>query len=308
MTGIITGFAIIGVLVAAGYLCARLRIGGGKVAEHALGRISFFIAAPALMFTVVSDADLGQLFGLGLAIQAMVVALAAGLYVLASRLWMQQNPAHTTVGAAASAYVNSNNMGLPIAVFVLGNASAVVPVLLLNLLVISPIMLLILDIHASAAPSWKLVLTSPIRHPVIIGSALGAVVAVSGWQLPLYVYEPLSTLGSAAIPMILMSFGMSLHGSRFLRPGTGRRAVITAAAIKSLVMPCMAWVLARWVFDLPQAAVMTAVVIAGLPTAQNVYNYAARFGTGTVLARDTVVLTTALSPLVLAVAAVAFGP
>ena len=44
-------------------------------------------------------------------------------------------------------------------------------------------------------------------------------------------------------------------------------------------------------------------VLAALPTAQNVFNYAQRYGRGVILARDTVLLTTALSIVVLVVVA-----
>ena len=65
----------------------------------------------------------------------------------------------------------------------------------------------------------------------------------------------------------------------------------------------VAFVVARLVLRLYDAAVASAVTLAALPTAQNVYNYAARFGRGEILARDTILVTTIGSPVVLLVAA-----
>ena len=123
--------------------------------------------------------------------------------------------------------------------------------------------------------------------------------SAAGWTPPPVVFEPLSLLGGAAIPMMLMAFGMSLHGSRPLRRGSSRRAAATSALLKAVVMPLVAFALARWVFRLDGDALHAAVLLAGLPTAQNVYNYAARYARGDVLARDAILVTTLASPVVL---------
>jgi predicted permease len=202
-----------------------------------------------------------------------------------------------------SGYVNANNIGLPVAVYVLGDATAVVPVILLQLLVLAPVALLVLDATTSGRLSWRFVLAQPVRNPIILGSFAGAVVSVTGWTPPVAVMAPLEILGGAAIPMILLAFGMSLHGTRPLRRGEPRAAVGVASVAKLLVMPVVAFVVARPVLGLDDAAVASAVTLAALPTAQNVYNYAARFGRGEILARDTILVTTLGSPVVLLVAA-----
>jgi predicted permease len=198
--------------------------------------------------------------------------------------------------------VNANNIGLPVAVYVLGDATAVVPVILLQLLVLAPVALLVLDATTSGRLSWRFVLAQPVRNPIILGSLAGAVVSVTGWTPPVAVMAPLDILGGAAIPMILLAFGMSLHGTRPLRRGEPRAAVGVASVAKLLVMPVVAFVVAR-LLGLDDAAVASAVTLAALPTAQNVYNYAARFGRGEILARDTILVTTIGSPVVLLVAA-----
>ena len=62
--------------------------------------------------------------------------------------------------------------------------------------------------------------------------------------------------------------------------------------------------LARFVFHLPARALYAAVVLAALPTAQNIYNFASRYERGEAMARDAVLVTTALSALSVAVIAV----
>ena len=76
-----------------------------------------------------------------------------------------------------------------------------------------------------------------------------------------------------------------------------------ASLVKLLVMPVVVLLVARYAFGFDDAAVASAVTLAALPSAQNVYNYAARFGRGEILARDTILVTTLASPVVLVVAA-----
>ncbi|WP_402376064.1 AEC family transporter [Isoptericola rhizosphaerae] len=303
MQGILTGFAIIGVVIAAGYVAGRLRLGGPE-AGTTLNRIGFFVASPALLFTVVADADLGALLGAPLLVQAIAGASAAAVFVAVNLLWLRLRVPEATIGALGAGYVNAGNIGLPVALYVLGDATAVVPVIGLQLLIVSPLVLLLLDSSTSEnRVSLGFVLSQPVRNPIILGALAGGAVSLTGARVPDVVLAPLEILGGAAIPMILLAFGMSLHGSRPLRGQEGRAAVVVAAALKAVVMPAVAFVVARYGFGLDDDAVVSAVTLAALPAAQNIFNYAARFRRGEVLARDTILVTTLASPVVLLVAA-----
>jgi len=73
-------------------------------------------------------------------------------------------------------------------------------------------------------------------------------------------------------------------------------------------MPLVAWAAARYLFGLDGHALFVAVVLAALPTAQNVFNYAVRYRRGEALARDAVLLSTLLSlPVIVIVAALLFA-
>jgi len=57
-------------------------------------------------------------------------------------------------------------------------------------------------------------------------------------------------------------------------------------------MPLVAWSVAEFAFGLSTQEVLIVVVLAALPTAQNVFNYSQRYGVGETISRDTVFLTT----------------
>lgn len=302
MVGVLIGFAIIAAVIAVGYLIGRFDI-LGPGADRVLARIVFFVLAPALLFTVLAEADVHQLFSQVLPISAAVATLNIAIYaVIALVLWRRPVP-ETVIGSLASGYVNGNNIGLPVSLYVLGDASSSAPVILLQLVVLAPIALTILDLSTSGQVSVRRILLQPVRNPLIIGSALGLLVAVTGIELPEPVMAPFELVGAAAVPVVLLGFGMSLHGSRPLAPGTERRDVVVASILKLAVMPVAAWALGAFVFGLSGHLLFVVTVLAALPTAQNVFNYAQRYQRGVILARDAVLITTALSIVVLVIVA-----
>lgn len=303
MIGVFTGFVTIGLAILVGYLSSRLGVIGPE-AENVLNRVSFYFAIPALLFTVLAKADIYVVFSSLVVVALISAVVVAGLFVAASVLWFHRPTAETTIGALASSYVNSNNIGLPIAIYVLGNASYVAPLLLLQLLVFAPLALTVLDTTSRGHASVASIISQPIRNPMIIASALGVVVALTGIRLPDVTIEPLLLLGGAAVPLVLMAFGMSLHGSRPFRADTSRKPVVVASILKSVLMPVVAFLCARYLFGLSGDLLRAAVVLAALPAAQNVYNFASRYERGQTMARDTVLLTTILSLPILMIIAV----
>ncbi len=305
MLGVLIGFAIIGVVIAAGYLISRARLLGEnqQQVQFVLSRLAFFVLSPSLLFTVLAKANVHELFSRVLAISVIsAVAAIAVFFVVARFFWNRPLP-ESVVGSAASGYLNANNIGLPVAVYVLGNAALSAPVILLQLVVLAPIILTTLDISTSGRVSVGRILLQPVRNPLIIGVALGVIVALTHVKIPAPVLAPFILVGGAAVPVVLLSFGMSIHGQRLLEAGSNRRDVILASALKLVFMPIVAWVFGRFVFGLNGTALFGVVLLAALPTAQNVFNYAQRYERGVTMARDTVLITTIGSVPILVLAA-----
>jgi malonate transporter and related proteins len=300
--GVLVGFAIVGAVILVGYIAARFRIGGPH-AGQALTQTAFFITNPALLFTVLAQADLAAVFSAYVPVALVTAVATAVLYVLLSLAWFRRPAAETAVGAMASSYVNANNIGIPIALYALGNATPVAPVLLVQLLLLAPMYLAILDLTSGRKPSLKNILTQPVRNPMIIASFLGVLVAWTGIELPDVVWEPLMLLGGAAVPLVLMAFGMSLRGSRPLKINEGRAEIITATVLKSAVMPVLTYLVARFLFRLEDQQVFGAVLMAALPSAQNVFLFASRYGRGITVARDVVLLSSIMAVPALVTAA-----
>ncbi|MHA7207892.1 AEC family transporter [Arthrobacter sp. MDT1-65] len=302
MTGVLTGFTIVGIVILVGYIAGRLRI-GGPTAPRALTQTAFFITNPALLLTVLAQADTTEILSASVPVAAISSVGTAGLYVVASRIWFRRPAAETAIGAMSSSYVNANNIGLPIAVYALGDATPVVPVLLLQLLVLAPAYLAILDLTSGSPPSVRRILSQPFRNPMIIASFIGVALSWTGLEPPDVLWEPLVLLGGAAVPLVLLAFGMSLRGNSPMVERRSRTDIITATALKSFAMPAIAYGVSAHVLRLDDHLVFGAVLMAALPTAQNVFMFAARYNRGVATARDVVLFSSAAAVPVLLVAA-----
>ena len=308
MSGVLGGVAALAAVIGVGWVVGRVGLLGDQ-APGMLSRLSFFVATPALLFLTLAEADTAAVLSLALIASAGSAVLVAALYTgLAWWRWRLAAPELTT-GALAASYVNAGNLGIPVSVYVLGDASFVAPVLLFQVLVMAPVGLAVLSSArgGSAAPAWRQLLLQPLRTPVVIGSALGLLLASTGVELPQLVLEPVEVIAALAVPAALLAYGMSLHGAP--RPAAGALAgqVWLAVVLKNTVQPAVAYSLGRGVADLDGTALLAVVVTSALPTAQNVFVYAATFGRGTVLARDVILLSTVLSVPVLVLVALVLG-
>ncbi|NEC91480.1 AEC family transporter [Streptomyces sp. SID12501] len=306
MQGVLTGFAVIAVVIGVGYVIG-LRGYLGDNGREVLTKLAFHVATPALLFTMLARADLSVVFSSRLLITALSTIAAASVFVAVGvvRRW---GAGRTTIGALCSSYVNSGNLGIPIAVYVLGDASLVAPVLLFQLIVVTPVALTVLDLTSTGekGPLWRQLIT-PIRNPIAVATLSGVLVAATGLTVPAPVMDPLTLIGNMSVPAVLMAFGISLSGSTWPLRGPERTPVLLSVALKSVGQPVAAWALAAGVFGLHGAPLLDVVVTSALPAAQNLFTYASRYRVGETLARESILLSTVLAVPVLVVVAALLG-
>ncbi|MFC2780331.1 AEC family transporter [Actinomyces sp.] len=376
MADVVAGLAVFGAVIAIGWLLVRTRAVPAD-ADGILTRVCFFAATPALLVTTLSRADLTAVLS-----RSTAVAVAAELAAIVSawclhRLVLRRPTAEATIGALASGYVNAANLGIPVAVLVLGDAATIAPILLLQLLVLTPVTFTVLDaVTRRGNPSRLATLTVPLRNPLLWGVVAGTAANLGGVDLKEwgggYPAQGLEMLGRVAVPLMMLALGMSLAGApRPLRnpapeeaapppPGSPTRSVQSVQSARQGQDPQVAeagleahaadtmggrlpreegapalgarswshhgagrrsglWLAVGWKLavmpglaaavglaaGLSGAQLLAPVVTATLPTAQNVFMYASRYGVAKDLARDAVLLTTAgFVPVVLLAAAI----
>lgn len=304
MVDVLAGFFVVWSIILVGMFVGRRKL-LGENARSVLSALTFFVASPALLFETLSKAKLQDVFAAPLLVAAVGAVATATLYLLISRLLLKRKMPEALIGTMSASLANSANLGIPIAVFVLGDANYVAPLLIFQLAFFTPILLMALDATTSSHRTTPLgFLLLIVRNPMIVGSGLGLLVAGTGWQVPALVMQPIHLIGGAAIPAMLIAFGMSLNGSRPLQASEERRLdTLLASGFKLLVHPLLAYLFARFALGLEDHALFAAVVTSALPTAQNVFVAASRYRTGITVAKDTVLITTVVAvPVLIAVA------
>ncbi|MGC4935617.1 AEC family transporter [Gordonia sp. DT30] len=298
MSGVFSGFTAIFIMVGVGFLLGRT----GVLGEHAgevLSRLVFFVATPALLFHSLVTTDLSAVFSTTLVIAGGSALAIALVYLIVARAFLRRPVPELVIGALSSSYVNSVNLGVPIAIFVLDDASFIAPLLLFQILIFSPIALTALDLTAlerGTGRPFRDAVVLPLTNPIVIGGLIGVAISAIGWTPPQAILEPLNMLGNASVPGALLAFGLSLTGVTIFKKGESpRRDIVLATVLKTVAMPLLVYVIARWGFGEQGHKLFAQTVIAALPTAQNVLVYATRYRRGQVLARDAALITTIAS-------------
>jgi malonate transporter and related proteins len=308
---VLAGFVTIGSIIGLGILLAHLQVLDVS-AQRMLVRLTFYVAAPALMVTVVGGADVSRVFSANLLASIGGVAVSAASYVCLARLVWRRSAGDIVIGTFASCYVNAGNLGLPVAAYVLGDATFVVPMLITQLVLLQPLGLAVLDVisrpmspEQSRTRRWLLRLGQPFSNPLLIGSLIGLLLSVLHVTLPAPVHDPLALVGGMAVPAMLLAYGISLRTGPLPGAGEHPAQIAVIAALKLVLQPLVAYVLGRYVLGLQSVELLAVTIVAALPTAQNVFTFAIRYGRGEVLARDAVFVTTLGSiPVLLVIAGV----
>lgn len=292
MSGVLEGFTVIFIVIALGYVLAKFRV-LGEHGQFVLSRLVFFVATPALLFVTLAQADLAVILSPILVIAGVTALVVGSLYFLLARLVLKRRVPEATIGGLASSYVNAANLGIPIAVFVLGDANFVAPLLLFQIMVYSPLALTILDLSTMGKKaSIRNIVVTPFKNPIVLAGAAGLLLSIFGIELPEAIMQPFDLVGGAAVPGALLAFGLSLYGARVLQKGKSpRRDVLLASTMKMALQPVLGYLMGL-AMGLEGHELFAITVISALPTAQNVFVFANRYDRAVVMARDTAFVTT----------------
>ena len=193
-------------LVAAGFLFAHWK----KISLTAVTEIIVYLGTPSLVFGSLASkplqpADTAVLFT-GFLIIFAAVGLLIGLYFFCFRF-------HSRGFALPTLFMNAGNMGIPLALFAFGQAGfqrATLMFVMITFLQYS-LGIYILNGHSN----W----TEIFRLPLIYAAVAGLCVNLAQIEIPELLLQPVTMLGQATIPIMLISLGYRLHQVESLQWG-----------------------------------------------------------------------------------------
>ena len=278
-------------LIIIGFVCGKIK----QIPDTALAWMNFFIvyvSLPALFFRILSQTPLDQLartdFILATTLStffAFAVAFAIGMAIRGGRI------DESTIAGLAGGYGNIGYMGPGLALATLG-AQAAVPVALIfcfdTLLLFSlvPFMMAIASPDKKSVASVGMDVLKRIgTNPLVIATALGIGAAAIPYQPPVAIERLMQFLQNASAPCALFTLGVTV--------------ALRLTAVKLLLHPILMFLLLSLFGPFDQLWVDTAILMAALPPALNVFVFARQYDTWVEQASGAVLVGTIVSVVTL---------
>jgi len=289
-------------LIFIGFASGRIK----QIPDTAMAWMNFFIvyvSLPALFYRILAQTPLEKLsqvdfiFATTLAtFWAFATAFAIGMAI------RKGNIAESTIAGLAGGYGNIGYMGPGLALATLGQQAAV-PVALIfcfdNMILFTmvPFLMALAKPQPMSVPAIALEVVKRVAgHPLIIASALGVLSAALHFHPPVALERLMQFLQNAAAPCALFALGVTVA----LRPLKKIPwEVPPLAAVKLMVHPVLVFLLLSLFGPFDQVWVDTAVLMAALPPALNVFVFARQYDAWVEQASSAVLIGTLVSVVTL---------
>lgn len=285
-------------LMLLGYLSGKWR----KLPLDGLAWLNFFIlyiALPALFFQLLSRTPVERFANYPFLIATTTVTFAVFVLCFALTLLLNRGDIKVaTITGFTGAYGNIGYMGPPLALLAFGPEAAV-PVALIFCVdnamhfTLAPLLMALGD-DGKQRPLALLgaIIKQIFTHPFILATIAGIAAAVFQFKAPEALASLLDMLAGAAAPCALFAMGITAA----LRPANRFAVDLTyLVPIKLLLHPVLMYLVVREIPDTPTVWLFTAVLLASLPTATNVFVIAQNYRTWEQRASSAIAVSTALS-------------
>ncbi len=267
-------------LIFLGFLCARIK----RLPEEGLAWMNFFIiyvSLPALFFKLIATTPFEQLSNWPFILSTTLCTYFAFALSFAVGIWATGGDVRSAaIQGALGGYSNVGYMGPGITLAAIGPAASVPTALVfvfdcLLFFTIVPFMMGLggrekLNVWQTA----RTVFINVVTHPFNIATAVAVLAAYLRWQPPEAIGVLVDFLARAAAPCALFALGVTVA----LRPYEGvPKELPIHLVIKLILHPLLVWVVLSAVGNFDRAWVFTAMLMAALPPAGNVFVMARQY-------------------------------
>lgn len=275
-------------MAAAGYVLSRWK----RIDPHTLSNTVFYVLSPCLIFTLLTGSPLD-----GGEIIRMMSLAAVGLSLLAALAWaggwFLRLPRR--ILAAVSMMVmlpNAASMGLSVNLFAFGE-EAVTHASLYYVMTAILLYTLGVVIASLGKASLRESVRALLAVPAVYAAAAGFLFQTMSWRLPLPLARPVTLLGNAAIPVMLVLLGVQFQRADWRFP---RRALGLAVGLRLVVSPAMTLLLGS-LLGLPPLALRAGTLESAMPIAIATTILATQYDVEPSFVTSAVFISTLLSPL-----------
>ena len=268
-----------------------------RAATPYLNAFVFYFALPAFLYTAMTQAPEVESVPwlMPLIVLTVTPALSVGLYYLCRRIG-----GATGAGAApasmAGTFGNVGYFGIPISIGVLGPEAGLAAGLVHmvhNIFYMNgyPLVRTVATTRGTAGRArgfgqlwrsriWPVLRRGVLLNPMFAAIALALLVAFGDVSVPALIDEPLTLMGSTAVPLALFCVGLALHpaleGVR--SGGVPLTPIVLGTLVKLLVLPVITWVAALVFYDqLGPLWAGTLVILAATPSSTTAFLFSSEY-------------------------------
>lgn len=267
-------------IIAFGYIIGKFNIISSN-ADEVFSRYVFYCAMPILLFLSLIERDIFASFNFDLIFTFAVSTLVCAIVALViSKKYLQLRKSMIPFFIMSTSYVNSINLGLPLSIIAFGNALPVVLINIFQLLIVSPILIAMMEKKGqqkSALDVIKKTVVSLLKHPIIIATIVGVICSELELAPIEVVNSTLKLIAQSAIPLALFALGLTLAKINLSEIKKFSGDIGSAIIIKLFIQPLVAGSIGYYVIGLEAKFLLPVILIAGLPSPQNVVIFAQKY-------------------------------
>ncbi|MFJ7272098.1 AEC family transporter [Streptomyces sp. NPDC099050] len=289
----------------AGVFLARRKVVPAE-ASKAFADYAFLFAVPCYLFGNIYAADLAALFDWrAIGGYAAAAALAVAAVAAASAAAGLRDPRDVALRVMAGVQVNTAYFAVPVFITFFGTAAPIFPVLLFQVCVLSLVVIAIMELGrtgpgSGGGPARRLgrAVSASLVTPLVLACNAGILLNLLSVRVPAVVLDGAAFVGDSASPVALFALGLHLGGIGLDVRGTTAEE-LALIGFKCLAFPLLAWAVCGALFGVRGEWLTYLVLIAAMPTPQNLFIFAQRYDVGVDLSAAVVIKSSVVSLLLL---------
>lgn len=265
-------------------------------------KFNFKVALPVMLFIDLACTDIKTEFNPKYAL--FCAAITTAMFVLTwigAKLFLKDK---YSIGAFVQACYRSSVAILGIAFITnIYDSPGMAPVMIIGTVPLYNIFAVLVLTFESPSPEGKSSMSAHIKqsvinivkNPIIIGIALGAAAAALGVNLPHIINKTLTSIGSLASPLTLITIGAGFEGARAIKK---LKLSVIASIVKLVAIPAVflfVSIKAGW----RNQELVALIIMLASPTTPSSYIMAKNMNSDYILTSSVIVMTTLLSSLTL---------
>ncbi len=295
-----TQVSILYIMIAIGFVCDKAKLFTEKAARMLVDFL-LYIVVPCMLVRSFTRIELTR-NNLMMFLLSLLLAFATHLIAIALNLpFFRKKDDKSPIYKYASIYGNVGFMALPLASEILGDEGVFYCA---NGVIAFNIITFIHGVKIMNRDGFKLNLKNLVFNPGIISAIIGLPLFLLQVKLPALIEQPMSYLAELNTPLAMLIFGTYLSNTDLKTMFTDKK-IYLAAFLKLLAMPLLC-IGVYHLCGVSGTLLVACAITACVPSANNTFMFASKYGRDTGLASKTVALVSLFSiitmPVVIAIA------